>query len=210
MRGARALLPSGRGGYVLSAALASWLSVVLASAACSLELAASGTVPLRVVLPAMVGTHAIIGIGEALIAVAVLSAVVAARPDVVPEWAGLDRGAGAGAVRRSVWGLAAGGVFIAVALALFGSPFASESPDGLEKIASQKGFEETASEEKAVWGRSLFPDYKVGGLKSEKFSTGLAGLIGTAVVFAVGFGLIRLFSPGAGGRAAAGGCPGRT
>ena len=42
-----------------------------------------GTVPLRTVLPAMLGVHALIGIGEAVITVAAVAAVLATRPDLV-------------------------------------------------------------------------------------------------------------------------------
>ena len=49
----------------------------------ALELAISGTVPLGTVLPAMLGVHTLIGIGEAVITVAAVSAVMSTRPDVV-------------------------------------------------------------------------------------------------------------------------------
>jgi len=55
----------------------------LASTACSLELAISGTSPLGVVLPVMVGVHMLIGLGEATITVAVVSAVLASRRDLL-------------------------------------------------------------------------------------------------------------------------------
>lgn len=73
----------GNRGTLISAAVASWFSVVLASALCALELAVSGISPLEIVLPAMAGIHSIIGIGEAAISVAVLSFVMKARPDLV-------------------------------------------------------------------------------------------------------------------------------
>ena len=60
-------LSRGRTGYVVGAAVAAWVSVVLASFMCALELALSGTSPARVVIPAMVGIHAIIGVGEAVV-----------------------------------------------------------------------------------------------------------------------------------------------
>ena len=66
-----------------SIAIASWLSVVAASAVCSLELSLSGTSPLYIVLPAMVGVHSLIGIGEAIITVGVVSVVFAARPELI-------------------------------------------------------------------------------------------------------------------------------
>ncbi|MBI4334082.1 MAG: energy-coupling factor ABC transporter permease [Chloroflexi bacterium] len=60
-----------------------WVSVVLAAVAVSLELAVSGTSPLQVALPAMAGIHLFIGAGEAIITVAVLSLVAAARRDLL-------------------------------------------------------------------------------------------------------------------------------
>ena len=62
---------------------ASWFSVLLAATACSLELAFSGTIPLKVVLTAMVGVHAFIGIGEAIVTFLVLSYVLKVRADLV-------------------------------------------------------------------------------------------------------------------------------
>ncbi len=85
---ATALLPRSRRGFLFAAALASWISVVASASACAVELALSGTVPLGLVLPAMGMVHAIIGIGEAVITVATLSVILAARPDVVGEWRG--------------------------------------------------------------------------------------------------------------------------
>jgi cobalt/nickel transport system permease protein len=73
----------GEKGFLVSVALAAWSSVFLASLTCALELAFSGTIPLNVVLPAMGGIHALIGMGEALITVAVVSLVKVTRPDLI-------------------------------------------------------------------------------------------------------------------------------
>jgi len=62
---------------------AAWGSVFLASIACAIELAVSGTSPIGVVLPAMAGVHALIGIGEGLVTVAVVSMVTATRSDLL-------------------------------------------------------------------------------------------------------------------------------
>ena len=62
---------------------AAWLSVVLASLVAALELAISGASPWGVVLPAMLGVHALIGIGEGLITIAVLAFLRATRPDLL-------------------------------------------------------------------------------------------------------------------------------
>jgi len=62
------------------------VSVVLASLACALELGLSGTSPFSLVIPSMLIFHALIGIGEAFITTAILSAVLAARSDLIRTW----------------------------------------------------------------------------------------------------------------------------
>jgi cobalt/nickel transport system permease protein len=64
-------------------AAGAWLAVMAGAALTSVELAISGTVPLGTVLPAMLGTHALIAAGEAVITVAAVSAVLTTRPDLV-------------------------------------------------------------------------------------------------------------------------------
>jgi len=65
------------------AGFGAWLAVMVGATATALELALSGTVPLGTVLPAMLGTHLLIGVGEAVITVAAVSAVLTTRPDLV-------------------------------------------------------------------------------------------------------------------------------
>jgi cobalt/nickel transport system permease protein len=77
------LLGDNRRGRLVAGFVAAWGSVFLASIACALELAFSGTSPLGIVVPAMAGVHALIGIGEGLITVAVLSLVMATRADLL-------------------------------------------------------------------------------------------------------------------------------
>lgn len=79
------------------------------------------------------------------------------------------------------------GLAIALFLAIFISPFASSDPDGLEKVAEDKGFMEQAEGEGVTsWESSPVPDYAVPGIKNEKIATGLAGLIGTVIIFFIG------------------------
>jgi cobalt/nickel transport system permease protein len=70
-------------GRLPAAAIAAWSAVMLGAAATSLELAVSGTSPLSVVLPAMLGTHIFIGMGEAIITVGALALIRSARPDLL-------------------------------------------------------------------------------------------------------------------------------
>lgn len=60
-----------------------WLSVVAASAACAVELSLSGFVPLRPALAAMIGVHALIGLGEGALTVAAVSLLARWRADLV-------------------------------------------------------------------------------------------------------------------------------
>ena len=71
---------------------------------------------------------------------------------------------------------------IAIILAVFISPFASNSPDGLEKVAEDKGFLHTA---KSVWRYSPFSDYSITGIENNYISTGLSGIIGIVIVFII-------------------------
>lgn len=64
-------------------AVAAWASVVIASIVTALQLALSGTVPLKVALTAMTVWHVLIGIGEALITVAAVSFIWRTRPDLL-------------------------------------------------------------------------------------------------------------------------------
>jgi cobalt/nickel transport system permease protein len=66
-----------------AAGVAAWAAVVAGATAMSLELAVSGTIALEVSLPAMIGVHVLIGVGEALITVAALAFITATRPDLL-------------------------------------------------------------------------------------------------------------------------------
>ncbi|MBC7230678.1 MAG: energy-coupling factor ABC transporter permease [Actinobacteria bacterium] len=81
--GLKSLLPRGRTYFLAATGFSAWLSVVLASGACAIQLAISGTSPLSVALPAMLGIHALIGIVEGAITVLVVGVVLAVRPDLV-------------------------------------------------------------------------------------------------------------------------------
>jgi cobalt/nickel transport system permease protein len=76
------MLGQGRRSRLIGGIAGAWVSVFLASLACAIELAVSGTSPWTVVLPAMGGIHALIGIGEAIITGAALSLVMATRADL--------------------------------------------------------------------------------------------------------------------------------
>ena len=82
-RGVISLLGESRRSLLVAGFIAAWGSVFLAAIACAIELALSGASPMGVVLPAMAGVHALIGIGEGLITGTVLSLVLATRADLL-------------------------------------------------------------------------------------------------------------------------------
>ncbi len=82
------------------------------------------------------------------------------------------------------------GLVVAVFLALLFSPFASQSPDGLERVAQDKGFLEKGEVKPAV--TSPVPGYAWPGIKNEKLATSVAGAVGTLVVFGIGYGIATL------------------
>ena len=165
-----------RGVKLGATAVAAWASVMMAALVTAFLLGFSGTTALGVAIPAMLGVHALIGIGEALITVAALSFIMQTRPQLLTD----DAPAGSGK-----WIVS--GIILALMVVLL-APFASGSPDGLEWVAGQSGFLETAVDAPF----QLLPDYTIPGLGETGTSTILAGVIGALIVAAVTFGLGRL------------------
>jgi cobalt/nickel transport system permease protein len=82
-KGIDALFKHTKAGTLAGAGIGAWFSVVLASLACATELSISGTSPWALTIAAMGGVHMLIGVGEGLITVAVLSLVMATRADLL-------------------------------------------------------------------------------------------------------------------------------
>ncbi|MCC6387372.1 MAG: PDGLE domain-containing protein [Dehalococcoidia bacterium] len=80
-------------------------------------------------------------------------------------------------LRRYRWVLV--GLAAAVLVVLIFAPRASSDPDGLDRVAGDKGFEHQAEHNRFEW----LPDYSVPGVDNETASVILAGLIGVGVVF---------------------------
>jgi cobalt/nickel transport system permease protein len=174
-------LAGGLRGTVLGAVFAGWCSTVLASVCCAGELALSGRVAWSLALPAMGGVHMLIGIGEGIITALVLVAVAKARPELLETTAETPK----------TGQVATLGLIAALGLAMFVSPFASEWPDGLEKVAEKLGFEHFALEKPVV--ASPMPDYGLPGIGT--WVTPLIGLVGTVAAFGLAWVLARLLTP---------------
>ncbi len=154
-----------------AAGIGAWLSVMAGALFTALQLWLSGTARLDIVMPAMLGVHALIGIGEALITVAALAFIFKTRPDLIDESESPAHGG-------KSW------VFVGALLSLIVvllSPFASADPDGLERVAIDMGFIGQGMD--APY--STLPDYTLPFLGETAFSTIVAGAIGILIVAAL-------------------------
>ena len=82
------ILPKAKSAIPLAAGIAAFVSVPLSASAFTLQYAigGNGTAPVETVLIAMLSTHLLIGIGEAVITMLTVSAILASRSDLVYGW----------------------------------------------------------------------------------------------------------------------------
>lgn len=183
---------AGRSGKGIAVAIAAWSSVFIASAACAAQLAVSyaisdgaygivGTVS----IPAMLGYHAVIGVGEAIISVGVVAYLTTVSPRAfsVPE----PGPAGKGLVSRitsSKLALASLSILLVFALALpLYFLYSSEGEDGLERTMSDAGVGE---QEQLLSAPFSYGD--------EYFAALFAGLLGFLVVALLALGLMKILA----------------
>ncbi|MPZ54801.1 MAG: cobalt ABC transporter permease [Acidimicrobiia bacterium] len=188
------VLPKTTGSVLISTMVAGFVSVLASSWGFVLEYMIGGTfeVPLGTLIGGMTGVHALIGIGEGLISAAIIGAVVAIRRDLVYGIEDYEMAKTLTAPSKaSVGALVAGGLAVALALVLFVAPIANPNPDGLESVAADTGFEETATDHPI--GGPL-ADYQVSGVESERWGTVIAGVVGVAVALGIGFVIARVRS----------------
>ena len=86
---------------------------------------------------------------------------------------------------KTKWWLIA--LLVCLAVASF-SPLASSSPDGLERVAEDKGFIDVGKE--APY--QIIADYVFPGIENEALATILAGWIGTLILFGMAYGVAWL------------------
>ena len=85
-------------------------------------------------------------------------------------------------------------VFLLVTIGLAGivSFYASSSPDGLEKVAEDVGFIETAKDHSI--DNSALADYGIAGIENERLSVGIAGIIGVIATGVLMYLIIKFIS----------------
>jgi PDGLE domain len=76
------------------------------------------------------------------------------------------------------------GMAVALFVAAVVSYYASSAPDGLEKVAADKGI--NVNEKDHPLGDAPFADYSSEGIENERLSGGLAGIAGVALTFVIG------------------------
>ncbi|MER5517917.1 energy-coupling factor ABC transporter permease [Streptomyces sp. NPDC002763] len=204
-RGLLKVLPRTRRSVTAASFVAALLSVPAASVAFTLLYAIGGTTDVSIgkVATAMIGVHVLIGIGEAAITALTVGAVIAVRPDLVYGARELRQGlklrvngvlvdappsqqaptapVAARTSRRALW---ITGLATSLVLAGFVSFYASADPDGLEKVAHDKGIDAKAQEHAAA--DSPLADYGVKDVSDARLSGGLAGVIGVGVTVVAG------------------------
>ncbi|MFD0054869.1 energy-coupling factor ABC transporter permease [Streptomyces sp. NPDC127168] len=206
-RGLVKVLPRTRRSVTVASFVAALVSVPAAALAFTLLYWIGGTTDIAIgkVATAMVGVHVLIGIGEAAITALTVGAVIAVRPDLVYGARGLQQrlklrvngelvdapdtpGAGpapapapAARSHRKLW---ITGLVTSLVLAGFVSFYASANPDGLEKVAADKGIDEKAEEHANA--DSPLADYGVEDIANARVSGGLAGVIGVGVTVVAG------------------------
>ncbi|AEY89901.1 ABC-type cobalt transport system, permease component [Streptomyces hygroscopicus subsp. jinggangensis 5008] len=200
-RGLLAVLPRKRRSVTVASFVAALVSVPAAAVAFTLIYAVGGTTDVSIgkVATAMIGVHVLIGIGEAVITALTVGAVIAVRPDLVYGARGLRQrlqlrvnGAlvdapaptapvAARTSRRTLW---VTGLVTSLVLAGFVSFYASANPDGLEKVAHDKGIDKKEKEHSAAG--SPLADYGVKDISDARLSGGLAGVIGVGVTVVAG------------------------
>ncbi|MFM1916722.1 MAG: hypothetical protein RJB01_237 [Actinomycetota bacterium] len=89
--------------------------------------------------------------------------------------------------RKSVWTVIFVGLMVSLIIAGFVSFYADSNPDGLEKVAEDTGFIDSATDSANAGLPTA--DYGIAGVEDERLSVGLAGVLGVVVMAVIAFGL---------------------
>lgn len=206
-----AVLPRRSGSVLPATSVGALVSVPAAALVFVLLYAIGGAVPIPfgTLAASMLGWHALIGIGEGVITMAVVGAVLPTRPDLVylarhlrPDLVLVDADGRAvpapqapvtGQVRvnrpagRVLGGLAAASLVIAGVVSLY----ASSRPDGLEFVGGSLGFLDSAGV--SATAGSPLADYGLSGVDAS-WATGVAGILGVVLTGLVALGVLSLLA----------------
>ena len=156
---------------VASVAFAGWCATIAGAASCAGQLSLSGAAPLPIVLPAMLGVHALIGIGEAVISALIVASILRLRPELLDGVAHPDSRPAASAVYA--------GLGLALSVAALLAPLGYAAPDGFSRVAATLGLQPSARPPMLA----PFLTHGIPGLVSGLLATVLVGCIGTLLLF---------------------------
>ena len=165
-------------GKLIATGVSSWSATVIASILCAGELAWSMTVSWSAAFTAMTNIHMLIGIAEGTIAIIVVAGVLKSRPEII-------RNSNLQQQKPSVSTKLIYVAILIIGIMIFVTPFITELPDGLERVASVLGFDHKAIEQPVL--SAPFPDYNLGIFSSPAIATIAAGFIGITIVFILSF-----------------------
>ncbi len=168
-----------RGLKLALAGLAAWLSVIAGALATSLQLWLSGTSDLQTVVLAMLGIHTLIGLGEALVTMAALAFIWRTRPDLLAQTETSAQGSRSWAVT---------GILLSLVVVLL-APLASTNPDGLNRVAIDLGFMDSARSASGPLTGYSVPF--ISWAPASKIAAGLFGVLFVAlVILIIGRGVV--------------------
>ena len=155
---------------IIVSVLSGIVSVVFSSIAFMVQYILGGTIsiPVGTVLIAMISVHFLIGFGEGVITALIVGLLIRVRPDLIYAYDREDKNTTA----VSFYGLF---IMLILLLSLI-TPFASSSPDGLESVAEEFGFQESDG---IVL---LLEDYGISTINNNFVSTFLSALLGIASI----------------------------
>ncbi|MCG2722807.1 MAG: energy-coupling factor ABC transporter permease [Thermodesulfovibrionales bacterium] len=162
---------TGMSGLLFNVFISSWISLILASGSCAVMLGISGTGPTLSVVMSMVSIHMVIGVGEGIIALVIIGLIYRFTPVLTDEKVPI--------CMQPVIKPCSVIYVLALAVALFLSPYACPFLDGLERVAEDHGFLYLAEGKGILY--VIIPDYVFPGIKSKSIATSLAGFTGTII-----------------------------
>ncbi|MFX1327293.1 MAG: energy-coupling factor ABC transporter permease [Promethearchaeota archaeon] len=129
----------------IATAIGSYISIVLASFFCGIEISIAGAVPFGIAIPAMVYWHVLIGIGEAIISGLIVFYIYRVKPEFITTESIMTEKVltiNISKYRKPILSIVAitGILFVMIAVG-FTIGILSEAPDGLERVLIEQNGE---------------------------------------------------------------------
>lgn len=122
----------------IATAIGSYISIVLASFICGIEISIGGAIPIEIAVPAMVYWHLLIGIGEAIISALIIFYIYRVKPDFITTELKMMSKVRLFNIKKYKRPIISVFVVIGVLLLMisvgFTIGFLSNDPDGLERV----------------------------------------------------------------------------